>query len=331
MDRRFFLKQVGAGLALGGTGAACAREGSRSRQKKSDGFSRVAVLTDASVRKDGGFDDSRVRGLLAGTLVAALAAKDAQSGLRSLFSADDVVGIKLNCLAGPPLSPSREFCSALVGLLNAAGVSSERIVFFERGERDLRKGGFSVGAPKAGPAYMGNDSPGAGYERELSISGQVGSCLSRILTRRITALINVGVLKDHNLAGVGAGMKNLFGLIHNPNKFHDHNCDPFVADVLAFPVIQKKLRLTLLDAITAQCQGGPGYMPAHAWPFNGMLASTDPVALDSIAWDLLESQRKAQGMPTLAVENRAPKWIRTAALRGLGTDDRSRIRVIKKG
>jgi uncharacterized protein (DUF362 family) len=261
----------------------------------------------------------------------AFGSPDAVSGLRSVLEEDDIVGIKLNCLAGPPLSPSPEFIDALVVLLKKTGISPGNIVFFERGERDIKKGGLEVRRAGDGPKFVGNDSPGAGYEREVAISGQAGSCLSRILTRQITAMINLGVLKDHNLAGVSAAMKNLFGIIHNPNKYHTNCCDPFVADVTAYPVVQKKLKLNLVDAFTAQCHGGPGYLPQFAWRFNGILASTDPVALDTVAWDIIEKQRKSKGLPTLERDGRPPKWLATAIKHGLGAGDRAKIKVISGG
>ena len=46
---------------------------------------------------------------------------------------------------------------------------------------------------------------GGGYGSALETSGPVGSLISRILTDYATVLINVGVLKDHDLAGVSAG------------------------------------------------------------------------------------------------------------------------------
>ncbi|HUU03033.1 MAG TPA: DUF362 domain-containing protein [Myxococcota bacterium] len=330
MDRRTFVKSVGLSLALGTTGA-CAKENRRGVLRSKGDLSRVAVMTDGKVHKAGGLDAGRVKALLDRALRAALGSSDATSGLRGMIEPADVVGVKLNCLAGPPLSPTREFTDALVTALVSVGVAPGRIVFFERGERDIRKGGFDVGGGDGRPVFMGNDSRGAGYEKEISVSGQVGSCLSRILTRRISVLINVGVLKDHNLAGVGVATKNLFGLIHNPNKFHDNGCDPFVADVLAFPVVQKKLRLSLVDALTAQCHGGPGYLPGYTWEMNGILASTDPIALDRVAWDVIESKRREKGLKTLTAENRAPKWIRTAASRGLGMDDLKKIKIIREG
>jgi len=329
MKRRDFIRHVGAGLAFGGAVmGGCKRESSQAAVSRKGGPARVAVFRDPAVRRGEDLDAKHVAELLQLALKEALGAPDAAAGLRSILSEDDVVGIKLNCLAGRPLSPTREVVDALAGLLKKAGISASKIIFFERAERDIQKGGFDVSHGGDGPRFLGNDSPGFNYEPEPEISGQVGSCLSRIVTDRIDVMINLGVLKDHNLAGLGAGMKNLFGIIHNPNKYHDNGCDPYVADVLAFPVVQQKLRLTILDALTAQCEGGPGYLPAYAFEFNGILASTDPVALDRVAWDLIDRQRKQKGLPGLQEAGRPPKWIATAQKKGLGMGDLSKIKVV---
>ncbi len=329
MKRRRFIQAVAAGLA-GASTVACAREKSPALVGKPSGRPRVAVFADPQLRgSDGAIDGARLPALLEAALCASLGCSNAAKGLSRLFRPDDTVGVKLNCLAGPPLSPRPELCQALAGLLEKAGVPAEQIIFFERAERDLRKGGFET-RYSDGPLFLGNDSPNAGYEDEPTISGQVGSCLSRILTRRISALISLGVLKDHNLAGVSGCMKNLYGLIHNPNKYHDSACDPYVADVLAFPDVQKRLRLSVLDATTAQCHGGPGYLPGHAWPLNSLLASTDPVALDAVAWDILEERRKETKLPPLQAEKREPGWLRTAAARSLGVAESKGIDVIRR-
>jgi hypothetical protein len=347
MDRRNFLKNglaVAAGsIAVGSVGTACAKTDKQKTPSAApeapvkeaayatiSGKARVSFFTDSTVRKGDGLDAGRVAELLGRTLAAAVGVGDGVSALKKLVSEKDVVGLKINCIAGPPLSPTQATIEALVALLGKVGVTRDRVIAFERSERDIRKGGFTV-RTSGGPLFLGHDSVGAGYEEEPTISGAVGSCLSRIVTQRITALINVGVVKDHSLAGVGCGMKNLYGIIHNPNKYHDNNCDPFVVDVLAFPVVQQKLRLTVLDGITAQCQDGPGYQPQFAWPLNSFLASTDVVALDRIAWEVIEEQRKLRGLPTLTEAGRPPKWLSTAHARQLGVTDRQKIEVVRGG
>jgi uncharacterized protein (DUF362 family) len=122
-------------------------------------------------------------------------------------------------------------------------------------------------------------------------------------------------------------LKNFFGAIHNPNKYHGNACDPYVADVYMLPPIQQKVRLTICDATTAQYEGGPSYMPQWAWPYNGLLVAHDPVALDYVGWQIIERKRGEKGMKSLQALGRAPNYIATAAdLRHkLGTNVPERI------
>jgi uncharacterized protein (DUF362 family) len=132
-------------------------------------------------------------------------------------------------------------------------------------------------------------------------------------------------LKDHDLCGVSLSLKNFYGAIHNPNKYHDHGCDPYIADVNAHPYIKDKLRLVICDGLIGQCNGGPGYKPQWAWPYSGLLLSRDPVAIDRTGCHIIEEQRKATGLQSLAAAGRPAKHIQTAAQRGLGISDMNKI------
>jgi uncharacterized Fe-S center protein len=176
---------------------------------------------------------------------------------------------------------------------------------------------------------VATDSPGFGYSRLPEESGSIGSCFSSLVSTRCTALVSVPVLKDHDLSGVSGSMKNFFGAIHNPNRYHDNNCDPYIADVNRHPYIKDKLRLILCDALLAQCQGGPSFVPKWAWNYSGILASRDPVALDSIARTIIEDRRKEGGLPPLDDVGRTPSYIETAAEKGLGEADPGAIDLVE--
>ena len=75
----------------------------------------------------------------------------------------------------------------------------------------------------------------------------------------------------------------------------------------------------------AQCHGGPGRAPRWAFTYGGVLASTDPVALDRVGAEILEARRRELGLPTLAAEGRPPRWLEIATAHGLGTGDPQRI------
>jgi uncharacterized protein (DUF362 family) len=154
--------------------------------------------------------------------------------------------------------------------------------------------------------------------------------MSRILTKLTTAQINMPIVKDHGLSGVTSAMKNYFGAIHNPNKYHMDNCNPFIADLNAIPAIRNKSKLIIADALKIQYNGGPSYKPQWIYYYNGILMGRDPVAIDYISYKIIENIRKKRGMPSLKEEKREPVYIETAAKKHrLGINNPSYIKLIE--
>ena len=233
------------------------------------------------------------------------------------------VGLKVNCLAGRGGSTSLALVEAVCERLQQAGVKPGNIVIWYRLNEDLDRAGFRLSTASGKIRCLGNDV--LGYESELSVFGSVGSLVAKTLTQQCDAVINLPVLKDHGIVGVTMALKNMFGAIHNPNKYHPHAGDPYVADVNALPEIRRKIRLTICDGTTAQYEGGPTYMPQWNWPFGGLLVAQDPVALDTVGWRIIEQKRTEKGMKPLKEMQREPAYIATAASRGLGVNDPARI------
>jgi uncharacterized protein (DUF362 family) len=337
--RRDFLKALGAGLVmptLGGVGAVLTQHGADaladSKVSGGDGASRSKLIIARHERFMGG--DGRVNGGLVGKalddgLMRLTGAKSPDKAWVSLFKPEDVVGLKLNCLAKKAFSPHVELVEAVIRGLKLAGVKEGNIIVFDRTSRELAGAGFTVSKGGGLKCFGTDELSGGGYESRPEIVGRVGSCFSKIISSLCTAIINVPVLKDHDLAGVSVAMKNFYGVIHNPNKYHDNNCDPYIAELYTHPYIRGKVRLTICDALIAQCNGGPAYKAQWAWPYNGILLGLDPVAMDRIGADIIEEKRRAMGLPSLKEAGREPKYIQTAASLGLGTDNPSMIRVIE--
>ena len=253
---------------------------------------------------------------------------DAARAWSRFFASTDRVGIKVNTLG---LSTNPVVVDAIVAGLLKAGLQEERILIWDRFDVELKRAGFVLNRSGVGVQCRGTDAKrvGSGYQNNVEVSGQIGSCYSRIVAEEVDALISVPVLKDHNLAGVSLGMKNFYGAIHNPNKYHDDNCDPYIADVVSHPFIAPKWRLTICDGTRAQFHNGPGKSPGYEWPFAGVLVSGDFVAADAVGADLLESERADKGHKSLAEENRPSRHIATAGARGLGESDLNRIEQIE--
>lgn len=246
---------------------------------------------------------------------------------KSLFSPKEKIGIKLSCLPGMPLSSSKGLVMAIVDGLISAGVKGENIYVWERTGQELQGAGFKI--TDSGINIVGTDYfYGDGYAKNIEISGSVGTCFSQIVYA-VDALISVPVLKDHDIAGVSIGMKNFFGAVYNPNKFHGNRCDPYVADLCNHPFIKNKCRLTVCDASRVQVHNGPAFYPKYAWEYGGLLVSRDPVALDYIGWQIIEERRKTLGLKSLKMTGREPTYIKTAAKLKLGRADMKYIRKIE--
>ncbi len=248
---------------------------------------------------------------------------------RNLVHPGETVSLKVNTLGGRGISTNVQLVAAICERLQQASVKPADITIWDRDSVELERAGFHVAIGGDRVQCYGTDR--VGYEQELSAYGSVGSLLSKILTQRSNVLINVPVLKDHDGAGVTIALKNMYGVINNPNKYHPNGCNPYVADLNMLPEIRSRMRLTICDATTALYEGGPAYKPEHSWSANTLIVSQDPVALDHTGWQIIERKRAEKGLKTLEAEERAPGYIATAAdaEHRLGTNDPKKISLIE--
>jgi uncharacterized protein (DUF362 family) len=318
MDRRSFLRLAAA--------AALAPEWIPAVCRSASETSRIACISDTS--RASGIPDLRTLQRMVNRSVAALTGiDDPDEAWHSLFAPSDVVGIKVNCLAGRGISTNPDLANAIAACLHDIGIPAERIIVWDRSNRDLRSAGFKTGSAASGYRCFGTDE--AGYGDKLYEQGSIGGLLSTILTSLSSAIINVPVLKDHGIAGVSMSMKNHFGSIHNPNKYHPNGGNPYIADLNSLPLIRSKQRLIICDCLNAQCNGGPAYDPRWNWREGSILAARDPVALDATGLAMIERKRAERGLPTLAEEKRYPAYIDTAGtINGLGNASADSIDVI---
>jgi uncharacterized protein (DUF362 family) len=292
--------------------------------------SRVVIVhSPGIVASSGDLDRARLIRMFETGLRLVTGAGAPDEAAAAIFKPGDRVGIKINTIGGRALSTRPETALALAGVLTRGGVAAENVVVWDRTNRELREAGFKLSDERGAPRVYGTDTAGSGYGRDLIAHREVGSLFSLIQADFVTASISLAILKDHGLAGVTAGMKNYFGAIHNPNKYHDHNCDPFIADLSDVPAIKDKHRLSVLDALRVQYHRGPSSHPRWAEPCEALIFSRDPVAADAVGRDLIERLRAGKGLPSLAEEGRPPRYLETAERLGLGTSRTAAIEVVE--
>jgi uncharacterized protein (DUF362 family) len=292
---------------------------------------RVVVLRDEALTAADPAP-AKVRALLDAAAQALQGAGKPADAWAASFKTGDRVGIKVNCL-GLPTRPA--VALALADAVSAAEVAPERTIIWDRFNRELQAAGYDLRSGGRGVRCFGTDALAArgsgGYAPEIITSGRIGSLFSRIVTDEATALVSVSVLKDHNLAGLTGALKNFYGAIHNPNKYHMNGCDPFIADVCASALVRERLRLAVCDATRPQYHGGPPVRAQWQWPYGGLVLGRDPVAVDRVAAEILERKRRTAGLKSLADDGRPVRHLASAEERGLGTADLGRIEIVSLG
>jgi len=320
MNRRTFITNASLAVAAGIAHAAD-DEGESSI---------VAVAQNAkAIVELNRFDDKIIRELVDSAVAAAVGEARPRDAWRKLFRPGDRVGIKINTLSGPMLSSHPQVAGAVAAALRDAGVKPRNIIVWDRLADEVTRAGFTI-RRKNTRDYLCIATDGR-YSRDSNDMleyGEIGSFLSPIVTRLCTALISLPILKDHDLTGVTCGMKNFFGAIHNPNKYHFANRHDAISDLSCSRAIRSRLRLTLCDATRISYEAGPGYKPQYTERPGMIIASRDPVALDFVGWQKIEELRAAHGRKPLAKVGREPKFIKRAAKKGLGTNDPGKIRII---
>lgn len=287
-------------------------------------MSKVVVVKFSSGEKNRFLKRAEYRLLLEKALVSLAGDADYSRFLKKLFPRG-AIGLKTNCLArmNPTLLPLVDALSEI--LIQSCGIDENRIVIWERTGDELKRAGYKLNASSFGRRCLGTDANGMGYGDDFYSSGSVNSLVTGILTRLVDHNINLPVLKDHSIAGMSAGLKNMYGAVHNPNKYHNGNCDPYAADINNLAPIRDKFRLAVIDAVKVQYENGPGFDGRYHDYYNGLVISADPVAADSIALEILQYLRRKNNRKTLLEAGRPVKYLETAAKIGLGTSDRNLI------
>lgn len=109
---------------------------------------------------------------------------------------------------------------------------------------------------------------------------------------RCTTLISMPALKGHWLTGIGTVIKNYIMYSGRPSSYHGEKSAK-LGEIWLIPEVKSKTRLVLVDAIHPLCDKGPQSDPRYKWAYNGLIAGTDPVAVETVCLKILTEKRHA--------------------------------------
>ena len=331
--RRDFLKEAATGAALFGARNGLALSRALEQRRESD-KPKVVIARDFNLHgPDGKLDAKRVGDLLDRAIASYTGHTHPVDAWKRIVleggAKDKVIGLKTNGLGGRGISTHAVLVFAIAERLQQAGVKPGNILVWDRNARDLEACGLTINTDPSRVRCFGSDV--AGFEDTVEHFGSSQMRFSKILTRECAMVINLPILKDHSMSGLTFAMKNMYGVVERPQDLHGGGCNPGVADLNACAVIRHKIKLTIGDAMTSVYEGGPTFRPEHLWQPNSLIVGEDRVAIDQVAWGILDRKRTEIGLKTLEAAGRAPRYIATAAdpTHAIGVNDPQRFKVVE--
>jgi uncharacterized protein (DUF362 family) len=280
----------------------------------------------------------------------------------SLVKPSDIVGIKVSATGAPLFSTRPEVVQAIVSGLEEAGVPGKNIIVWDRDPELLKEAGFQsrfgsylveanendydpqavltsavTGRLIAGDLFFvgkqvrsfkaelegdPKDKRGRNFDN-LSNESHIG----KVLSRRVTKVINVPVLVDHNFCGLAGAMYNMtVQNVDNWRRLVDEQIkgNPAIPEMYADPRISGKVAVTIMDGLVAVYAGGPSGNPNYAVHFGTLYGSRDPVAIDALALKEIDHWRLAT---KLDLASKDAKYVETGTDYQLGNSDLSKIEI----
>ena len=252
--------------------------------------------------------------------------------VKKFIHKDDVVAIKPNGIAGQKghtMAVNFELILPLVEAIIASGVPAEKITVYEQYPGFLMGTRVNVRDWKLPPAvktatHNNNDHP----MPDIRVYQGIPTRYCRQFLEA-TAVINMTMIKDHSICGYTGTLKNItHGNVNNPHDHHEHQASPQIAMLYNHPIVTSRVRFQITDAFKIMYDRGPlDKDPKTRIPHGAVYASTDPVAMENIGLKVVEDERKARGLKSLAEVKRPARYIQTAADLGLGVGDMNQIRL----
>jgi len=285
----------------------------------------------------------------------------------AFFTRDDVVGVKVNPVGPPLISTKPEVAEALIRWLVDNKIPRRNIVIWDRFDLDLKDAGFtpdrfpgvrieslqtmadegksfrnangahiSAGNFDTDVYYLAKGVVGKnvrGYkDDELYLNQHVFageySYFGKLITRRITKLVNLAAYKNTGNA-ISMATKNVgYAVICNTGRLHAPLSFNVCTEVLAAPAVRDKLVLSVTDGLRAQYEGGPDKNEKFIYANDSLYFATDPFALDAVCHRELVAKRKEMGI-AVNEHPRFTAYLLYAEKLGLGVADPARITLVK--
>ncbi len=314
----------------------------------------VQVINEKAI-VEGVIQQDKTDKMLEAAMLELTGATTVAEAWRYFVSDKDIIGLKVNPVAGKELSTSLEVTKAIIDQLTEAGIPKKNIVIFDRREFELTDAGFTAenfpGIRITGTECK--DAEGSFYDKAGKLYSEERidknwyywadteekydaetipyminegkySYFSKLVTTELDKIINIPILKNAG-SSVTLALKNLaYGVISNTGRLHKQLWSETCAEVCAFPPVRDKVVLNIVDGLKGCFNGGPGANPQYFCNYNTLLVASDPVAVDRAGYEIVLQKRLAEGVQKQESE-KGRKFLALAHDLQLGENDIEKI------
>ena len=284
----------------------------------------VSVKSEKSVdTTSNAANDGVVREMMARGLCALTGTTTAPEAWRRFFAPSDVVGIKVNCGGHPYVVSSYEIVAESVRQLMALGIPTKQIYVYERFQNQLDEVDYAPHLPEgvtivaAETANRRADNrgydPAVYVEADLFGEEDTRSNMMRLVSQRLTKIINIPNVKDHGATGATGCLKNIaYGSFSNVARTHHRGKShtySFVGTLASVEPLRSRTVLQIMDGLRGVWHAGP-FARTRRYVFypKRILFGTDPVAIDRLLLDIIDDERKAHG--AISIYDRSPQYLK---------------------
>lgn len=237
---------------------------------------------------------------------------DERDAWARFFTPQDVVGLKVNCSGAPNVMTNPEIVADIVQNLMNIGVPAKQIYVYEkfRSQMDTVRyeqhvpDGVNVWAAEGERGdFLGYD-PNVYVETDFFGEEDTRSFLLRLVSERLTKIINLPNMKEHQAAGVTGCLKNIayghFSNVDRSHRWEKTNTDTYIGVLASVEPTPSKTVLNIMDGLRGVWHAGP-FSRNKKYRFfpQEMMFGTDPIAMDRLLIDVIDDKRKAEGAPSV--------------------------------
>lgn len=243
--------------------------------------SRVVDARSDRILSGTNIDTLLLESMLQRSLQTLTGAESMPDAWRAILGPAERIAIKFNSVGASLIGTNDDVARALVRHLTRVGYRPDQITLIEV------------------PQYLTNEletrAPAPGWGETIRVGDSAEPVAHYLL--EADAVINVPLLKTHQIAGVSGAMKNIsHAVVRHPARYHANGCSPFIGQIIYSQEVSSKLRLTVLNALRIVVDRGPDAHNEDLVEYGGLLTGFDPVAVDSVGLSLLLVERRRRGL-----------------------------------